>query len=191
MPQNSEGGASRGRCLQNRTGLEETVTLLTPEGNSGLTAAARPTFMAYVDQTSAQQVFFSLKNEDESYFFEMTMSLPSDEPGLVKFDLPENAPALEIGEQYRWSVAVICGSKLGPDSPWASGWVQRVESDAPTNVTALTPMEQASRYGRDGLWYETVDALASLNRSDSREGQAAWSQLLNEGGLTQLLPEAN
>lgn len=186
MPKNSEGGASRGRCLQNRTGLEETVTLLTPEGNSGLTATARPTFMAYVDQTSAKQVFFSLKNDDESYFFEMTMSLPNDEPGLVEFHLPDNAPALEVGEQYRWSVAVICGSKLGPDSPWASGWVERVEDDAPANVTALTPIEQASRYGRAGLWYETVEVLASLKNDNHREGKAAWSQLLNEGGLTNL-----
>lgn len=183
MPKDSEGGASRGRCLQNRTGIQKTVTLLTPQGNSGLTASARPTFMASIDQTSANQVFFSLKNEDESYFFEMTMSLPSSESNLVKFSLPDNAPPLEMGEQYRWSVAVICGSKLGPDSPWASGWVERVEAVDQEAVAALQPLEQASYYGKAGLWYDTVAVLASHRENNGIDADSAWGQLLAEGGV--------
>jgi hypothetical protein len=188
MPQDSEGGASRGLCLQNHNGLKQTVTLLTPEGNSGLTASARPSFMAYVDQAAAKQVFFSLKNEDESYFFEMTLNLPSDRPGLVKFQLPDNAPALEQGEQYRWSVAVICGNKLGPDSPWASGWVERINPSEQGDTLALAPLERASHYGRAGLWYETVELLASLKESEPQASvEAAWSKLLSDGGLDELL----
>ncbi len=184
MPKDSEGGASRGRCLQNRTGIQDTVTLLTPEGNSGLTISARPTFIANIDQTSANQVFFSLKNEDESYFFEMTMSLPNSDSSLVKFPLPENAPPLEMGEQYRWSVAVICGNKLGPDSPWASGWVERVETTDQETVATLSPLEQASYYGKAGLWYDTVAVLANHRENNGTDADSAWVQLLNEGGIT-------
>ena len=183
MPKDSEGGASRGRCLQNRTGIQETVTLLTPESNSGLTASARPTFIANIDQNSANQVFFSLKNGDESYFFEMTMSLPSSDSQLVKFPLPENAPPLEVGEQYRWSVAVICGNKLGPDSPWASGWVERVETVDREAVEALQPLEQASHYGKAGLWYDTVAVLANHRENNGTDADTAWAQLLNDGGI--------
>lgn len=183
MPKDSEGGASRGRCLQNRAGIEETVTLLTPQGNSGLTASARPVFLASIDHNSANQVFFSLKNEDESYFFEMTMSLPSRDSNLVKFALPDNAPPLEMGEQYRWSVAVICGSKLGPDSPWASGWIERVEAVEQDAVAALSPLEKASYYGKAGLWYDTVAVLASHRENKGADADVAWSQLLDEGGI--------
>ncbi len=186
MPKDSGGGASRGRCLQNRTGIQEAVTLLTPEGNSGLTALARPSFMAKVDQTSAKQVFFSLKNEDESYFFEMTMSLPSSDSNWVKFQLPENAPPLKIGEQYRWSVAVICGSKLGPDSPWAAGWVERVEAVDPNAGRTLQPLELASYYGKAGLWYDTVAVLANHRENNGAEAEAAWSQLFKDGVLNKI-----
>lgn len=183
MPKDSEGGASRGRCLQNRTGLQDTVTLLTPQTNSGLTASARPSFMAKIDQTSANQVFFSLKNEDESYFFEMTTSLPEDGSDLVKFSLPDNAPPLQAGEQYRWSVAVICGSKLGPDSPWASGWIERVETADADAIATLSPLEQASYYGKAGLWYDTVAVLASHRENQGVNADSAWTQLLHEGGI--------
>lgn len=183
MPKDSEGGASRGRCLQNQMGIQEAVTLITPQDNSGLTASARPTFMANIDQASAKQVFFSLKNMDESYFFEMTMSLPSSESKLVKFQLPDTAPPLAVGEQYRWSVAVVCGSKLGPDSPWASGWIERVEAVDQEAVAALQPLEQASYYGQAGLWYDTVAVLASHRENNGVDADAAWVQLLNEGGI--------
>jgi len=188
MPKDSEGGASRGRCLQNRAGSQNAVTLLTPEGNSGLTVSSHPSFMAHVGEASAKQVFFSLKNEDESYFFEMTMKLSADELGLVTFQLPQSAPALEPGEPYRWSVAAICGSKIGPDSPWASGWIERVDDIELETVRGLPAIQQASHYGEAGLWYDTVDSLARYRKANrSAEAQAAWSQLLADGNLQMLL----
>ena len=114
----------------------------------------------------------------------MTMNLPEDSGNLVKFTLPENAPALEVGENYRWSVAVICGSKLGPDSPWASGWIERVESkDLPEASETLQPLEQASYYGQEGLWYDTVSVLAKHRENSGVDAENAWSQLLDDGGI--------
>lgn len=187
MPQDSAGGASRGYCLHHSNGSsQQTVTLLTPMGNSGLTTAPRPTFLAYIDQSSAQQVFFSLKNADESYFYEMTLTLPKGNSNRVAFQLPETAPPLNLDESYRWSVAVICGNKLGPDSPWAAGWIERV-APAPEQaetLAQLSPLEQASYFGRQGLWYDTVETLAKLQeRQPSAEVEAAWETLMQDGGV--------
>lgn len=189
-PQDTEGGASRGRCLQDVSQEQQAVQLVTPQNNLGLTASARPVFMAHVEESAADQIFFSLKNEDESYFYEMSMTMPERSSGIIQFQLPDNAPKLETGEQYLWSVALICGSKLGPNSPWASGWIERVEPTAELATTlssnTLQPVERASRYGREGLWFDTAEVLANWKtRQGEPEASAAWQEFLASQNLGQ------
>lgn len=185
MPQQTQGGASRGLCFGDGLSLDHEmglISLLTPQEKQGLTAAARPMFLAHVPPSQAKQVYFSLKNEDESYFYDQTVTLTSS--GMLKFQLPDEAPALKVGEQYRWSVALICGSRLSPDSPWASGLIERIEGGEPS-VEAMTPMEKASAYGRAGLWYETVASLFTMvEGQSSANAQEALNQLLTEEGLS-------
>ncbi len=186
MPDQSQGGASRGMCFgdtlnhdHNESGL---ISLITPQTNSGLSAAARPMFLAHIPPSTAKQVYFSLKNGDESYFYEQTVTLTSS--GILKFQLPEEAPALEVGEQYRWSVALICGTRLSPDSPWASGLIERIDGGALLQK-AMTPMEQASAYGRAGLWYDTIASLFTMVEiQSSPTAKAALNQLLVTEGLS-------
>jgi hypothetical protein len=186
MPRDSEGGASRGQCQPNNNGPQQAVRLLIPQGNNGLTTASHPTFLAHINQAASQQVFFSLKNADESYFYEMSLPLPASHSGRVAFQLPETAPPLSLEESYRWSVALLCGSQLGPDSPWASGWIERVAPDPAQAETlaTLSPLEQASYLGRQGLWYDTVETLANLQENQPGAAvEAAWTQLMQEAGL--------
>ena len=183
-PQQSQGGASRGACFGDASSLEHgmnLITLITPDTNRGLSVAARPVLFAHVSPSLARQVYFSLKNDDESYFYEQTVTLTSS--GMLRFQLPDDAPELQVGEEYRWSVALICGNRLAPDSPWASAVIER--SDALTLETqSMTPMEQASAYGRAGLWYDTVDRLYSMVQSQpASNAQSALSQLLAAEGL--------
>lgn len=189
MPQRSQGGASRGACFGDASSLEhemKLITLITPETNQGLSAAARPVFLAHVSPSLAKQVYFSLKNGDESYFYDQTVTLTSS--GMLRFQLPEDAPELQVGEQYSWSVALICGNRLAPDSPWASGVIERTGSVA-VETESMTPMEQASAYGRAGLWYDTVDRLYSIAQSQpASNAQSALSQLLAAEGLGEIDP---
>ncbi len=187
-PEDTEGGASRGRCLQDTSHEHQAVQLVTPQNNLGLTASARPVFMAHVKQSAAEQIFFSLKNKDESYFYEMSMTMPDSSSGIIQFQLPDNAPKLEAGEQYLWSVALICGSKLGPNSPWASGWIERVEPTVELAALSseLQPVELATRYGREGLWFDTAEVLADWKTSQADpEASAAWQEFLNSQNLGQ------
>lgn len=187
MPSRTEGGASRGSCMDDLSQSQQAVQLITPASNSGLTAAKRPVFMAHIKSSKAHQLFFSLKNADESYFYEMTMSSPA-QGGLVKFELPASAPELQVGEEYRWSVAIICGSRLGPDSPWASGWVERVEPgpEVANLSQSLSLVEQASVYGQAGLWYETAAALAEWKAEDAQAAGPAWNSFLQAAGLDKI-----
>lgn len=185
MPEQTQGGASRGLCFGDGLSLDHEmglISLITPQTNLGFSSAARPVFFAHVPPSAAKQVYFSLKNEDESYFYEQTVTLASS--GMLKFQLPEEAPALETGQQYRWSVALICGNRLSPDSPWASGFIERVDGED-RQTEAMTPMEQASAYGRAGLWYDTVASLFSMMEGQSSaHAKGALNQLLTDEGLS-------
>jgi hypothetical protein len=188
MPQDSEGWASRGECLRDLPSLEHgmnQIVLLTPEGNAGLSQAARPAFFAHVESKAAQKLYFSLKNADETYFYEDSVTVT--QPGVVKIQLPADAPELQVGEDYRLSVAMICHDRLEPDSPWASAWVKRVAASVlavDSSATVKPTMELASAYGQAGLWYDTVETLFRVQASQSDpNADSALNQLFASQGL--------
>ena len=92
-------GASRGElCGQSAQTAPISVKALLPDSHYGLTAAERPTIVAYLPATSATEVFFSIKDEAKQLHFSTHVPI-SGQAGLVSLTLPEQAPALEAGEE--------------------------------------------------------------------------------------------
>ncbi|MGL5804005.1 MAG: DUF928 domain-containing protein, partial [Xenococcaceae cyanobacterium] len=118
--------------------------------------------------------------------------------GIVKINLPSDAPGLEIGKDYQWSVALMSGSTLKPDTPFVRGFVRRInaESTFKEQLSRATALERASAYGQAGLWYETVATLADLKQDDCVALPTAdrndanitsqWQQLLTSVGLEKI-----
>ncbi|MBW4547305.1 MAG: DUF928 domain-containing protein [Symplocastrum torsivum CPER-KK1] len=187
-PDNTVGGASRdsGQCLQDAITSQQTITPLMPTTNRGLTLVERPTFFVYVPQTSAQKAFFSLKDKDESYYYQATLPMP-ETSGIVSLKLPADAPALEIGKSYQWSFVTICGERLAVDDPRVESQIQRIElnTEFSSQLKNLSPLERAAVYGADGIWYDTVATLAELRRSQPNDLTlaATWENLLKSVGL--------
>jgi hypothetical protein len=167
--------------LSNATQSGEGFMSLMPTENIGLTRQERPTFMAYVPQNSAQKAFFSLQSQDGSYYYQASIALP-DKGGVISVALPSDAPALEVGKNYQWNLAIVCGENLQPDSPSVAGWVQRVQSDA-TEPTVT--MEAAEQLANAGIWYDTLSTLATLRRAEPNNVALAqnWEALLGSAGL--------
>lgn len=86
----------------------------------------RPTFSAYIPPTKAKKLFFSLKDAEESYYYETTFSLPSA-PGLLDFQLPKEAPILESDKEYIWSLGLICQQDINPNDPMRQGVIKKIE----------------------------------------------------------------
>jgi hypothetical protein len=182
MPSDTVGGGSRSLDRCPLDSVSNPITLLAPDTLGEQTAAARPTLFAYVDQTSAKQMFFSIQNENGQYHYQTVLPKPS-QVGLVKIQLPANAAALEPGQRYRWSVVLSCGSRLRPDSPRAERWIERV---APVSTAAgQSPVDRA---WSQNLWYDTVSSLADLRRANPQDGQSAqlWQDLLSSVGLSKM-----
>lgn len=187
-PSDTAGGASRdgGICPEDAQAISPPITPLKPVHHSGLTVAEHPTFFVYVPQTVAQKAVFVLKDKDEDYFYEKTISIPRT-AGVVSFKLPDDAPAIESGKTYQWSFVMICGQAIRPDSPAAQGQIQRIEPKPELlgQLKNLSPLERAALYGKNGLWYDTLASLAEQMRSQPNDSTliSTWEKLLQSVGL--------
>lgn len=186
-PDDTAGGASRGgTCPDDRRATSSSITPLKSANHSGLTVAERPTFFVYVPQTSAQKAIFILKDEREDYFYQKTIAIPRT-AGIVKINLPDDAPAIEIGKTYQWSFIMICGEALRPDSPTVEGQIQRVEPNAELlrQLKSSSPLERATLYGNNRIWYDTLTSLAEQGRSQPNDSTlaATWEKVLISAGL--------
>lgn len=186
LPGNREGGGTRdGGCPQDAKGLNLAITSVMPATQQGLTVAERPTFFVYVPKTAAKQALFVLKDKNEDYYYETTLPMPK-QAGILRVNLPDEASGLEVGKTYHWSFLMICGEQVMPDSPGVQGVIRRVKPNGTLNQLDGEPLlEQALRYGENGIWFDTLTTLAQLRKSNPEDSsfQVAWADLLKSVGL--------
>ncbi len=183
----SRGGASRPtevKCSRDEA-YRPAMTALLPASKQGLTITPHPTFWVYIPPTSSPQAHFTLKDENNQGVYQAI--IPITKTGeIASVSLPENQPPLEVGKTYQWSVALICQPSQ-TDIPLVSGKVRRVEPDSAlrTELGKSTSLEQAASYGKAGMWYDMLNSLAQLKKSQSSDTTIAanWVHLLNSVGL--------
>lgn len=193
-PDHTVGGASRdsGICPEDVRGSIPSLTALIPANHQALSVAERPTFFVYIPATVAKTAFFSLKDKNEDYYYQTNVSLPSN-PGVISFQLPADAPVLEMGKDYDWSFVIICGQALRPGDPEVRGTVKRIEQ-TPTlkaKQERLSPLEIAAAYGDGGIWFDTLGIIAQLRRSQPSNQAlvSTWEDILKSVGLEEIATE--
>ena len=208
-PQGSTGGASRrifnrldesvettnGSARSNVYGETAALPISTgtsmlavmPDSFFGKTIEARPTILVYVPASKASEAVFSLKDEVKQSVYEMTVAVPTS-GGIVAVELPSEAPALTVDQNYQWYLALKIDGALQPASPFVDGWVKRV---SPTSDMAASEssnaIAQIEALGSNGIWYDTASKLASLRvaRDDAAISQH-WYELLESVGLAEI-----
>ncbi|MGG6296811.1 DUF928 domain-containing protein [Leptolyngbya sp. AN02str] len=192
-PQTAVGGASRTNLygyLPSQSG-EQAVSMLavTPQTFYGTTLAERPTILVYVPASNAQDAVFSLKDEAGNTLYQTLVTVPST-AGIVAVQLPENAPALEIGQNYQWFFALMVDGTLSPSTPYVDAWIKRIAPD--TNLAqALQQVDahqQAETLAANGVWYDSVALLTDLRiaQPTNTAFTADWHELLNSVGLQEV-----
>lgn len=212
-PRSTSGGASRGNFFvpsaQNRTprqaasgasrlgtyelnpaivgaGGPAAMMALLPQTYAGTTISERPTILVYLPATSAETLMFSLKDEAGRSIYETTVPV-SAEAGVRAIALPATAPALEIGKNYQWFVALKVDGRLSPSTPYVDGWIQRIQPSAEL-AAALKQgdaLKRATALGQDGVWYDCAAIVASLraNQPNNDSLLQQWSELLSSVDL--------
>ena len=195
-PGPSPGGATRAPgCFPGSDVPALPMTALLPETRKGLTVAARPTFFAYIPPTLAPMGDFILaeKRENEAdgenkavEIYKATFPI-SQSPGIVRFTIPDEAPPLEIGKKYEWSLGIICDA-ANPGTVWfVAGAIERTNaiSDWPDSSPDEPSLSGVQRYAENGIWHETLASLTELRFSKPNDIilESIWSRLLTSVGL--------
>ncbi|MEM8613547.1 MAG: DUF928 domain-containing protein [Cyanobacteria bacterium P01_H01_bin.105] len=185
QPRTNRAGGRRDQLCNHSTPLPS-LTLLIPPTNQGLTTAQHPTFLIYIPQTSAQNVFLKLEDEHDNYLYHTTIPLPEGS-GIVSFTIPNTAPALELEKYYKISLAIMCNTALDPNDPIVEGWIKRVESDTSfsSQEEQKTALELSAAYASNGIWFDALTILANLHQSqpDNPDVTLAWEEFLQSVDL--------
>jgi Domain of Unknown Function (DUF928) len=187
----SRGGASRpiqSKCLEDSS-YPVSMTALLPASNTGLTLEAHPTLFVYIPATQkATQLYFALRDEAGKGLYQTWIPL-SQTAGIVSINLPDSAPALEVGQTYHWSVGLGC-QPAQTDMPSVTGSIHRIASTDPLADGAIEEpsLQQAAAYARAGIWYDTLDRLVQLRTAQPDNASLAteWTHLLSSVGLTEI-----
>ena len=192
--QRTEGGGSRG-CTN---AAPVSLSLLTPKDHIARTVSAHPTFLWHIsDATSAPLVFTLTERGANQPIFQQ--QLKADRAGIMRLEVPQTAPALVEGKEYRWTVTLMCSEKRPSENVYARAWIERVATPSDLNQKLASvssdresPSERLRQraliYAQSGLWYDAVATLDRVRTANPTEKQAAnlFVSLLEQVGLNQV-----
>ncbi len=135
---------------------------LMPDGNYGLTAAAHPVIWMEMPSTRAQEVLLVLQTDSGDEHSRTHLPIPvATEQGVVQFQMPETLEALIPGQNYRWTLSILCEGYLNPSDPFFSGWIKRIEHSPELAQTLANASveEQVTILQNTGHWYDVVHLI--------------------------------
>ncbi|MEH2129909.1 MAG: DUF928 domain-containing protein, partial [Nostoc sp.] len=194
-PQQATGGASRvGTYYLNPSIVSATqpaaLIALLPQNFYGTTVSERPTILVYLPASNAQEAVFSLKDEVGNMQHQMTIPV-AGKTGVIAIKLPANAPALAIGKNYQWFLAVKVDGQLSPSTPYVDGWVQRIQPSAElaTAMQQQDALKRATALGKYGVWYDCVATLAATYTAQPNNAtlRQQWEELLSSVSLKEII----
>lgn len=184
LPGRRISGGVRSECFADST---QSLVALTPRNLLGKTAQARPAFwFSLPDTQSTKSINFELFDSTDNLIYSAQVER-SYASGLSKIELPQTAPALLEGENYRWVFDINCESDPDSASLEVQGWVRRVDisDDISSQIVSADLAEQAYLYEEADLWHEQIAALADLRsrNPENLEAQLKWAAFIQKSGL--------
>jgi Domain of Unknown Function (DUF928) len=194
-PQQASGGASRvgsyeiNPSIVAGSGPAALIAVL-PQSYYGTTLSERPTVMVYLPASSALEAVFSLKDEAGNMQHQMTIPV-AGKSGVIGVKLPNDAPALAVGKNYQWFLALKIDGQLSPSTPYVDGWIQRIQpsTELATAMQQKDALKQAEALGKNGVWYDCVATLAALHISQPNNPTIIkqWEELLSSVSLKEIV----
>ena len=185
QPKDTEGAASRqsSKCISSLPASPSNDSLnlmaVVPQRNYGLTTSQRPNLWIYLPQTTAKQAILSIKEEGNTPHWQQSVNL-TGEAGVTGIKISDDAPILEVGKNYQWAIILVCGDRPNPNDPVVTSWIERVA--AKTSQSSAPPLEKASSYAQQGIWYDALDILMA-EKSSLDNWHSLWNGYLKSAGL--------
>lgn len=197
-PVNSDGGGTRGSA--NSCPLTgKPLKALVPSSHFGATVAAYPTFYAYMPallpQASPLPVEFVLEDKNSNEVYKSTFKT-NGKSGIVAISLPSHAglSPLAIGQDYKWSLSIICQPDDRSRDISVQGLIRRValNPNLSTQLKQASPQQQVELYAEARLWQDALATLAQLRRDNPTDSTVAanWAKLLKSADLGDITQES-
>ncbi|MCA1992144.1 MAG: DUF928 domain-containing protein [Coleofasciculus sp. S288] len=190
VPMYMQGGDARCNCIQDS---ERSLVALVPASGIGTTMAEYPTFVWYVPRSTAPTVEFVLRDASNEKIYSLKYALTQEggasAHGLMSLTLPASAniSPLEIGQDYRWELVLVCSLEDHSSDVISEGGIRRVQPDSTlvSRIQQVTSPERVALYADARLWYDTLATLMELRRDHPNDKSLAeaWNKLLNSVGL--------
>ncbi|UBF26665.1 DUF928 domain-containing protein [Kovacikia minuta CCNUW1] len=200
LPGRREGAGTRdpAACVR---GNPSQLTAIMPQTNLGLTTAAYPRFFWYIPKTRAKLAEFRLVSggeaasqdataqTDKTPIYTATFSITGT-PGIASLSIPRHAtiPPLTVGQDYQWSLALVCNPDNRKQDIRVNGWVQRITptADLTNKLVKASPNDRLRLYADNGIWFNTLSTLAELRCTNPQDASlvASWTELLKSVKLT-------
>ncbi|MEG4217882.1 DUF928 domain-containing protein [Microcoleus sp. Pol14C6] len=186
------GGVTRtaSKCVKG----EIEFTALIPENKIGRTVSEYPVFFFYLPQTEAELAEFVLKDENGKQIYQTTLKT-NNSSGVIGFSLPadKNVSPLQVGKNYRWSVALICDAQDRSADMLEESIVRRVElsADIRSQLEKADARQKTFIYAKNGIWQEALSNLAAARGANPNDAEltADWESLLDSVKLGQISKE--
>ncbi|MBD6616732.1 DUF928 domain-containing protein [Komarekiella sp. 'clone 1'] len=200
-PQQASGGASRlGTYYLNPSAVAATgpaaLIALLPQSFYGTTVSERPTVMVYIPASNAQEAIFSLKDETGKTQHQMNIQVAGKIGAMsttgfaYAIKLPADAPALAVGKNYQWFLALKINGELSPSTPYVDGWIQRIQPSAELAkaMQQQDALKRATAFGKHGVWYDCIAILAALYAEQPNNATLVkqWEELLTSVSLKEI-----
>ncbi|MBH8576017.1 DUF928 domain-containing protein [Nostocaceae cyanobacterium CENA369] len=191
--QQASGGAPRvGTYYLNAspaTAGPAALIALLPQSFYGTTVSERPTILVYLPASNAEEAMFSLKDEAGKMQYQMTIPVIGKH-GVIAVKLPAKAPALAVGKNYQWFLALKIDGQLSPSTPYVDGWIQRIQpsGELATAMQHKDALQRATALGKNGVWYDCVATLAAVYTDQPTNAIAKqWEELLSSVSLNEIV----
>ncbi|AFY71375.1 protein of unknown function DUF928 [Thalassoporum mexicanum PCC 7367] len=187
-PRSTSGGITRDlECV--KSGIASCLLAVVPADARSLdhvplTIADRPTILFHLPQSEEARIVFKMFEEtadgEESVYYK-AFWVDNPKSGIISFQLPEDAPELELDKNYRWWISI---SALDvPPGQKLEGYIRRIEPTAELSQlnSVADSLEKAATLAQAGVWYDAVATLANLHFADSASAiyTTEWTGLLN------------
>ena len=180
------GSRDEARCSGDSISMQP----LTPEVNDGLTTEENPVLWMDIPSTRAQEVLLVYKTEAGYEHARSQLRIPeSTAQGAIAFQLPETVPGLSVGQNYQWTISVLCDGYLSPYDPFFSGWIRREQpsSEITQALASASIIDQAEILERTGYWYDLVTLILE-NQEAFRDSQQPEVVSIREAVLGNNVP---
>ncbi|NJM28343.1 MAG: DUF928 domain-containing protein [Pseudanabaena sp. RU_4_16] len=164
--------------------------LLAPKEHVGVTTLDYPSFFWYISAASEVPVEFALVEEGVPKPL-WKQKLNVQKAGVMSITIPQDAPPLLAGRDYKWSVRSICNPISPSAAPPHISWIRRVPlaAELQHQLRASTSnRDRAFLYAKAGMWYDAIAAAIQLSGDLGQPSQvvtltAELQSLLAQVGL--------